>query len=320
MKKSVIIGCIVIAAVIFCIYFFRNDIYKLFDGNEKFIGNYNGNIANAGMVTENDKYIFISAVSGKNIGIFRKSKENGKLLKISNDLALYLNIYDDNLYYVNLTENGKIYKIDDEGNDKEQVIDLENCEYFNISDDNVFFEYPEKDKIYSPYIADINFGSIKKLNDNDIEGLVFNNGYLYYSNWDDGGKIYRMKIDGSEKASLNTRYSSFINVDSEYIYYINTDDEYKIYKMKIDGSENSLICEDSANYLNYYDGYLYFSNETDENKIYKVKTDGTEKTKISDDRGNYISIVDNKLYFIRQNDQNLYNINFDGSDGKIVLE
>jgi len=302
-----------------CIYFFRSDIYMFFDNDKEFIGNHGGNITNAGMVAENDKYIFISSVSGKNIGIFRESKKDGKLLKICNDTALYLNIYDNNLYYVNLTENGKIYKIDDEGDDKEKIVDFENCEYFNISNEGVFFEYPEESKVYSPYSLDISFDNIKKLNDNDIEGLIFNNGYLYYSNWNDGGKIYKMKPDGSENSSLNNNYSNFINVDDNYIYYINTDDDYKIYRMKTDGTENLLICEDSTNYLNCYNGYLYFSNETDENKIYKMKTDGTEKTKISDDMGNCISIVNDKLYYIKQDDGNLYSINFDGSDCKIVL-
>ena len=44
-----------------------------------------------------------------------------------------------------------------------------------------------------------------------MEGLNFSNGYLYYSNWSDGGKVYKMKTDGTEKTALNSAYSEFIN-------------------------------------------------------------------------------------------------------------
>ena len=70
--------------------------------------------------------------------------------------------------------------MDLDGGNKEAVLDYQDCEYFSISKDGVFFEYPNDTKVYNPYVADTNFENVQKLNDNDMEGLNFSNGYLYY--------------------------------------------------------------------------------------------------------------------------------------------
>ena len=233
MKKRILIGVTVavfMAAMLMLCYFFIFLDKKTENNNINVTEtrNYNGNIVNSGIVAENNEYIFISSVSGKSNGIFRKSKENGEVIKICDDMAIYLNFYENELYYVNLNDNGTIYKIDDDGNDKKKVIDYKDCEYFTIADESAFFEYGENGNIYSPYRADYNFENVTKLNDDDTEGLIYDNGYLYYSNWSDGGKIYKMKTDGSEKTALNGSYSSFLTVYDDWVYYINDDDNYKI--------------------------------------------------------------------------------------------
>lgn len=321
MKKVVIVGSAVIfVLIIFALFYFF--IFKD-DYEPKEItayGNSNGNIANSGIVAENDKYIFISSVSGKSSGIFRKSKDDGKTVKICEDRAIYLNFYDDELYYVNLDDKGTIYKIDDDGSNKEKQADYEGCEYLTVTDKGSFFEYGESGNVYSPYKSDNDFKDILKLNDDDIETLVYDNGFLYFSNWNDGGKIYKMKTDGSEKTSLNNSYSGLLNIYDGWIYYNNYDDNYKIYRVKTDGSENMAVCEDSVRYFNCFDGYIYYSNENDENKIYKIGVNGEGKSKISDSAGSIIFIADGKVLFMKDTDENLYSVNTDGSDEKIVIE
>ena len=222
MKKKCVINCLIIAIttilIVGIVIFLKNYCWEK-DDDCYIVGNNSGNIVNAGLVAETSNDIFIASNSGNKVGIYRKSKNDGKIERISNDKALYLNISEDDLYYVNLTENGKIYKMEFDGQDKESVLNLENCEFFTYTDEGSFFEYPGETKIYSPYSIDDDFENEKKLNDDDSENLVFQNGYLYYSNWNDNGKIYRMKCDGSEKIALNNNYSSYINVSGDWIYY-----------------------------------------------------------------------------------------------------
>jgi len=320
LKKKILIGIsivVIIAALIILAFFLNLD-----DEKDKGNGNTSGNIVNSGLIAENDEYIFISAPSGNREGIFKKSKKDGKVTKICEDRAYSLNFYDDKLYYINLSDNGCVYKIDDDGDDRGKEGDFQDCEYLSFSDECVFFEFVNADngRIYNPYKADDDFNELEKLNDDDVQGLIYNDGYLYYSNYSDGGKIYRMKTDGTEKTKLNDTYCDFFNVYDGWVYYINESDNYKIYKMKTDGSENSVICEDLCNYFNCCDGYIYYSNSDDGNKIYKIGLDGNGKTKISDNSGSLIFVADNKLFYMGTNDTNLYSLDFDGGNEKIVIE
>ena len=322
MRKKVFIGISVIiaaaAAVLILYMFFSRLNFKKYEG----IGNSGGNIANSGMIAENDEYVFISSLSGNKNGIFKKSKNDGTVTKICEDRAIYLNFYDGDLYYVNLSDNGFIYKINDDGDDREKKGDFENCEYLSFLNENVFFEFADSDSgnIYNPYKIDDDFDNLVKLNDDDVEGLISDGKYLYYSNWSDGGKIYKMKADGTEKTKLNDTYSGFLNVYDGWVYYTNDNDNYKIYKMKTDGSENTVLCEDSCGYFNCDGGYIYYSNNSDSNKIYKIGADGNGKTKISDKEGSLIFIADSKVFYINTNDGNIYSLDFDGSNEKIVIE
>lgn len=320
LRKKVVIGVsIVVVIVILALLAF---LLKSDDEYDKGAGNSSGNIINSGMIAENDEYVFISSLSGNKNGIFKKSKADGTVTKICEDRAIYLNFYDGNLYYVNLSDNGFIYKIDDDGDDREKKGDFENCEYLSFLDENIFFEFADSDsgRIYNPYKIDDDFDNLVKLNDDDVEGLISDGEYLYYSNWSDGGKIYKMKIDGTEKIKLNDTYSGFLNVYDGWVYYINDNDNYKIYKMKTDGSDNAVLCEDSCGYFNCDGGYIYYSNNSDSNKIYKIGVDGNGKTKISDKGGSLIFIADGKLFYINTTDGNLYSLDFDGSNEKIVIE
>ncbi len=319
MKKTIILCVAVVVILCGLGFLFRTEICKLFEVDEK-VWSYGGNIINGGLIAENDDYIFISATSGKENGVFRKAKSDGEIVKISNDISGFINIKGSYVYYVNWSDGGKIYKMDYDGDDKEKIVDFENCEYLGFGDNGAFFEYAEQNNVYSPYRFENDFNDVVKINSDDTEGLVYCDGYLYYSNWSDGGKIYKMKADGSEKTALNDCYSNYINVSEGWVYYSNSDDGNKIYKMKVDGSENSLVCDDDCSYLNYFDGYIYYSNASDNNKVYKIKSDGNDKIKISDDSGACILIADNKVFYINSNDLNLYCSEFDGGNKKTVFE
>lgn len=319
-KKILIIICIIFAAAaLFAAVYFLSANNKA----DESAAYSSGNIANSGMIAENDEYVFISSLSGNGEGIFRKSKKDGTIKKICEDRAIYLNFYNGRLYYVNFNDSSFIYKIDDDGDNREKAGDISGCEYLSFTEKGVFFEFADDDSgniIYNPYKASYNMNDLVRLNDDDIEGLIYNDGYLYYSNWSDGGKIYKMKTDGTEKVMLNDTYSGFLNVYDGWVYYTNDSDDYKIYKMKTDGSENSVVCSDICSYFNCYGGYIYYTNNSDENKIYKIGIDGKGKTKISDSQGSLLFIADNKLFYLNVNDGNLYSMDFDGGNEKIALK
>ena len=69
-----------------------------------------------------------------------------------------------------------------------------------------------------------------KLNDDESGYLTTDWTYIFYKNWSDWGKIYRINIDWSWRLKLNDDESGYLTTDWTYIFYRNGSDWGKIYK------------------------------------------------------------------------------------------
>lgn len=115
----------------------------------------------------------------------------------------------------------------------------------------------------------------------------------------------------------NTGEVAYDDNENGYIYYINSVDRGKLYKRNLDGSENKLISEDSVKYMcvkkDVSETWIYYSNLSDGGKLYKVKSDGTGRAKISDFPVSYIAASTSELYFINSADSAIYYVGSDNS-------
>lgn len=73
-------------------------------------GNSIGNTANYGTACEDKNYIYYSVTYG-NTGIYRMNYDGSNKTKLTSDKAYYLNSDDSFIYYRNVSDNGKLYKI-----------------------------------------------------------------------------------------------------------------------------------------------------------------------------------------------------------------
>jgi hypothetical protein len=64
-------------------------------------------------------------------------------------------------------------------------------------------------------------------------------GWLYYSNLKDGGKIYKVHADGGEHIKVNNEQSSKMTIIGDWIYYLGRGGN--VYKIRTDGSERTLL-------------------------------------------------------------------------------
>lgn len=152
-------------------------------------------------------------------------------------------------------------------------------------------------------------------------GNIINAGYaatkdnwIYYSNLSEGGKLYKVKTDGTGRVGLNSDNSMYINVVGDWIYYSNFDDGKKIYKVKTDGSGRQRINSNPSEFLNVAGGWIYYMNIADGKKIYKIRTDGSEHTKINNSFSAYLNVVGDWIYYENVDDNNrIYKIRTDGS-------
>lgn len=235
--------------------------------------------------------------------------------------------YKDNLYFININDGNKIYKVDTTGN-------MTNLTDEYSSDINIV-----KDHIYymgSKGILRMNLDGSEKIGlTPDLKAYtdsIFNlvvKGDWFYSCHKEGMYygIFKTKTDGSNKTKLSNDYASEIYLVNDYLYYTNSTDGHTIYKMKTDGSERTKISADSGSDLNIEDNWIYYllpegpftKEEGEHPNIYKIKTDGTGKTKIYDGIVRDLKVHGEWIYFTDYaNGGKIYKIRKDGSN-KILL-
>lgn len=163
----------------------------------------------------------------------------GNKFSSSNDEIAYINIVGDWVYYTDVTDGNKLYLLNKEGIYKAKVAD-EWTRCVQISGNWIY--YSSGSGVISKISMDGN-GCIIPIKAKTKE---YNKGYhlnavgdwIYYSNYDDEGKLYKVKSDGSgEKIKLSDEDAGYINVLGDYVYF-NTS-KGKIFRVPLDSDGSS---------------------------------------------------------------------------------
>lgn len=100
-----------------------------------------------------------------------------------------------------------------------------------------------------------------------------NGGWIYYKNGADGGSLYKIRMDGTDKMKLNSEVSSYISVAGGWVYYCN---QFCISRVRTDGTGRETIYKDlKASQPYVYGDWIYFF-ALDSGKMYRMRLDGTE--------------------------------------------
>jgi len=151
-------------------------------------------------------------------------------------------IDDGYIYFANGLDNYSLYKMDMEGNNATKLND-ENSSSINV-----------------------------------LSGYVYYTNMTYDERND---SLCKIKSDGSEKTILSIDSCWNLNVYGEYIYYRNQTEEGKIYRMKLDGTETDQISDIiNCTYINTVADKLTFYC-INEQTFYISNLDGTDIKKIS---------------------------------------
>ena len=121
-----------------------------------------------------------------------------------------------------------------------------------------------------------------KLNDQPSSNIIVTDGWIYYL--DGPGRFFcRMRLDGSEQTRLrdNANISHNMIIADGWVYYISND--YNINKMHTDGTGQIILSSDLAVRFAIADGWIYYINNYDSGRIYKIDTNGAGRVRLTDD-------------------------------------
>ncbi len=223
---------------------------------------------------------------------FQNSLDNNKMYKydgtsvekVNNEKPEYFTEVGGELYYMSpsLLSSG-IASFD--GTNSENLLPV-NAEYLINDGTNLYFAVNNlfsisENGIYKISVEDINDDSIDpvptRLTTSKAAYLVYSNGYVYFSNKDDGSKLYRISSTANNgTATLVYDYNvSDIIVDNGHLYF----------------TRHFTLTNMSA-------GAAIFSIDTNSSLTLPLTDESTEITKITYSKGKYLAIAGSYIYFV----------------------
>jgi len=202
-------------------------------------------------------------------------------------------VTDKYIFYIQGYENSRqLYRTDINGKHKKLIYnDINN---FSIDINNNII-YLTQNAIYSNYSDNYHTNIYKTdINGNNVVKLI---------------EIFKSNNERNNK----------INIWEDYIYFTDFDGGYQLNRIKNDGTGKEIILKEDCSYLNIYNSYIYYSDVQKDGGIYRINMDGTEKIKLADGFCEYLNISDEYIFYKNfnvdgYNNSKWYMMKFDGSE------
>lgn len=148
------------------------------------------------------------------------------------------------------------------------------------------------------------------IKDDVVNSLISNNLVISIDRNSEKLNIYDMNTKKSIYTSLER--VSGLNLFDNWIFYINKED-YRIYKIKLDGSQKQKVNDDWTTFMNVHNGWIYFINDVDQS-VNRIRTDGTQKQQLTDDKGRLIFVTTDWIFYTNPTNNKMYKMAHDGGN------
>ncbi|MCH5152504.1 MAG: DUF5050 domain-containing protein [Clostridiales bacterium] len=261
---------------------------------------------------------------------------NGTPTKVSNDVATHFTASGSKLFFYSASlfsqtvktfdENGKLSVAFNPGRSTYLTSDGDGYIYYSKAN---LVDTKNENGIYKVKILDedgkiVEDSTAVRLTTDKADYLAYYNGYIYYCNNSDSGKLYRISVEAQEvveitdgiKEKLTDEKVSDIIVDGGVVYFaqhatLNT----TIQRYNITTKEKKQLTVDNGAYLTKIGEYIYYVNKDlltthiYGKGIFRVSIQGGDKDKVLEDDGNgYYSLATDgtNLYYYKLNDKHIY--------------
>ncbi len=137
--------------------------------------------------------------------------------------------------------------------------------YFNLSDNAIKNDHLWESSHYKACTSD-RFSYLR-----DMNFPIYQDGWIYYSSISDGYRLYKMRIDGSNKEKLSNDYAKYILVDGKYIYFSNYSKCGHLYKIDINGKDEKQLNSENCKTIGIENGILKYTNDNGCTKTIKIR-------------------------------------------------
>ncbi|MFA6075464.1 MAG: N-acetylmuramoyl-L-alanine amidase [Negativicutes bacterium] len=141
-------------------------------------------------------------------------------------------------------------------------------------------------------------------------GLCLYDGYIYYENWSDGQKIYRMKTDTTKKQLVADVPARWLQISGGWLVYAKSElktglkQDNNLFKRNLRSGIESQIADGGVENVCVDNGYAYYLNWSDGYRIYRVALVGGLPERLSENSAAFFVVNNGRVYFANYDDEN----------------
>ena len=95
---------------------------------------------------------------------------------------------------------------------------------------------------------------------------------IYYKSYTDGGKLYKININGTNRTRLSDFRVESVIAFEDYVYFLNEDDSNNLYRISTGGGNAAKLSDEWVWCLDIVSGVIYYG---DLDNLYRMNTDGS---------------------------------------------
>ncbi|MCX8128762.1 MAG: DUF5050 domain-containing protein [Clostridia bacterium] len=247
--------------------------------------------------------------------LYRVKNDGTGKKKVSDDVIYNYEISGDWIIYSNTSKNNTLYRMKGDGTAKAAVLSTKNIDSFRVFGSYILYSNPSDGKLFT---VKIDGKGNKKLTDSYISlySLTYADGYVFYRDFSNGGKVVKLKVDGSQKASVVVSETiNNLGVSKGWVYYTNRAKNYSLFRVKYDGIGNKKALSTGVGYFEVQGDYIYYS-DVKGTSISRMKTDGSSKIKVCDFSSYGFIVAKDNVYFYNYKDNSWIKVKADGKQKK----
>lgn len=242
-----------------------------------------------------------------NTGVICRARTDGtESMQITLDQTEGACIIDDWIFYINQTEQNRLYMVRTDGTEKRKFFIDVQALHFEII--NGWIYYTNKDGQFrvgmdGAYVTKLNKSMMNRI---DKEGIYFI----------DEGILYRQNFDGSNTVHFSIPSPITFEISNGWVYY----NAFSIYKIKADQTGGIQLSGDITGNMLIQDDWIYYTKKgsSDNVGLYKITTDGSRKSKLTEKDVENFKLVGKSIYFTLHGSNDLYKMDIDGNEIKKI--
>lgn len=265
-----------------------NETFTDIQGEWDKTGNSAANLANGGFIAQNGSIIAISSLAGMKLVYVDEGMPAVEV--VTGDVAWDINVTEHGIFYINVTDGSRIYRMDLDGANQRPLNDT-HSRHLVVNENKIYYaDNRDENTVYS---MDLNGSNREQVMDNPAIWLVIESDWLYYAHDMENYHLHKYNLTTGEDVKLTEHAAWRIIPHGQYVYYIMGVEDGSIYRVPKGGGTSERVIDARTENFIVKNNFVYFS---DMEGTYRYDLD-TEQKEVLLIRG-YLGVYDTKGFLL----------------------